>query len=78
MVRVAVGAVEAVVGCPSGHGDGDVLRLLFPLLFDLNWWEEEGQFGDGRCGPVRLLGLRQRSDGGRGRGGGKAAVSLGV
>lgn len=76
---MAVGAVEAVVGCPSGHGDGDVLRLLFPLLFDLNGLEEEGRFGDRRRGPVRLLGLRQRSDGGRGHGGGgKAAVSLGV
>lgn len=76
---MAVGAVEAVVGRRRRQRDGDVLRLLLPLLFDFNWREEQGRFGDRRRGPVRLLGLRQRSDRGGRRGGSRqAAVSLGV
>lgn len=76
---MAVGAVKAVVGCWGRQSDGDVLRLLFPLLFDFDWREEQGGFGDGCCGPVRLLGLRQRSDRGRScRGRREAALSLGV
>lgn len=53
---MAVGAVKAVAGCEGMVGDGDVLRLLLPLLFHLNL---HGRFGLGRRGPIRLLGLRQ-------------------
>ena len=47
-------AVRPVV-VMAGHGgrrqgDGDMLGLLFPLLFDFDW-REEGRFGDGGCGP---------------------------
>lgn len=59
---MAVGAVKAVVGCWRRQGDRDVLRLLFPLLFDFNRGEKQGGFGDRCRGPVRLLGLRQRGD----------------
>lgn len=59
---MAVWAIETVVGSWGRQGDGDVLWLLFPLHFDFNRREEQRRFGDGRCSPVRLLGLRQRSD----------------
>lgn len=75
---MAVRAVKAVVVCWGRQCDGDMLRLLFPLLFDFNWREEQGGFGDRCCGPVRLLSLRQSSDRGRSCGGRrKVAVSLG-
>lgn len=75
---MAVGVVIAVVGCWGRQGDGDMLRLLFPLLFDFNWREEQGRFGDRCCGPVRFLGLRQSDRGRRCGGRRKVAVSLGV
>lgn len=59
---MAVGAVKAVVRRWGRQGDGDMLWLLLPLLFDFDWREKQRRFGDGCCGPVRLLGLRQRSD----------------
>lgn len=75
MVRAAVGPF-IVVHRRRWQGDGDVLWLFFPLLFDFDWRKEMGRFGDWGCGPVRLLALRQRGDGGRGRGRG-ASISLG-
>jgi len=76
---MAVGTLKAVIGCRRRQRDGYVLRLLFPLLFDFNRREEHRRLGDGRGGPVRLLGLRQRSDGDRRRGGRRVVtVSLGV
>lgn len=77
---MAVRAIKGVAECwGRRQGDGDMLWLLFSLLFDFNRREKQGSFGDGCCGPIRLLGLRQRIDRGRTcRGRRKAAVSLGV
>lgn len=76
---MAVRAVKAVAGCWMRlQCDGDMFWLLFPFFFDFNRREELGRFRNWGCGPVRLLALRQRSDGGRCcRGRGEAAVSLG-
>lgn len=77
---MAVGAIEAVAECwGRRQGDGDMFWLLFSLHFDFNRREKQGRFGDGCCGPIRLLGLRQSIDRGRTcRGRREVAVSLGV
>lgn len=77
---MAAGAVEGVAGRWRREGDGDVLRLLLPLLFDFNRRRKMGGFGNGRRGAVGFLAVRRGGNGGRscGRRSREATVSLGM